>query len=173
MIISCCLNPKKTLVAVHRVLIAIQIMVTTICLCSSSEKSLVITTKVEKITIRYPQLPFPEQPQTQPGLASDMQPMPDHGEKNYKGHGRQSDKKALITGGDSGIGRAVAIAYAREGANVAINYLPEEEEDAVEVIELIKAEGRIAVALPGDVRDETFCQNLVEEAIAKLGDWIF
>lgn len=102
-----------------------------------------------------------------------MQPVPDHREKNFKGHGRQSDKKALITCGDSGIGRAVAIAYAREGANVATNYLPEEEEDAVEVIELIKAEGRIAVALPGDVRDETFCQNLVEEAIAKLGDWIF
>jgi NAD(P)-dependent dehydrogenase (short-subunit alcohol dehydrogenase family) len=77
--------------------------------------------------------------------------------------------KALITGGDSGIGRAVAIAYAREGADVAINYLPEEEKDAAEVIDLIKAEGRKAVALPGDVRDETFCQNLVEEAVSKLG----
>ncbi len=102
-----------------------------------------------------------------------MQPVPDHGETSYKGHGRLAGKKALITGGDSGIGRAVAIAYAREGADVAINYLPEEEKDAVDVIELIKAEGRIAVALPGDIRDETFCQKLVEEAVAKLGDWTF
>lgn len=117
----------------------------------------------------YPQPPFPEQPQTPPGLASEMQPVPDHGETSYKGHGRLAGKKALITGGDSGIGRAVAIAYAREGADVAINYLPEEEKDAVDVIELIKAEGRIAVALPGDIRDETFCQKLVEEAVAKLG----
>lgn len=120
-------------------------------------------------TNAYPQPPFPEQPQTPPGLASEMQPVPDHGETSYKGHGRLAGKKALITGGDSGIGRAVAIAYAREGADVAINYLPEEEKDAAEVIDLIKAEGRNAVALPGDVRDETFCQNLVEEAVSKLG----
>lgn len=120
-------------------------------------------------TNAYPQPPFPEQPQTPPGLASEMQPVPDHGEQSYKGHGRLAGKKALITGGDSGIGRAVAIAYAREGADVAINYLPEEEKDAAEVIELIEAEGRKAIALPGDVRDETFCQNLVEEAVSKLG----
>ena len=120
-------------------------------------------------TNAYPQPPFPEQPQTPPGLASEMQPVPDHGETSYKGHGRLAGKKALITGGDSGIGRAVAIAYAREGADVAINYLPEEEKDAAEVIDLIEAEGRKAIALPGDVRDETFCQNLVEEAVSKLG----
>ena len=123
----------------------------------------------EQRTNAYPTPPFPEQPQTPPGLASEMEPVPDHGEKSYKGHGRLAGKKALITGGDSGIGRAVAIAYAREGADVAINYLPEEEEDAAEVIALIKAEGRNAVALPGDVRDETFCQNLVEQAVSKLG----
>ena len=123
----------------------------------------------EQRTNAYPTPPFPEQPQTPPGLASEMDPVPDHGETSYKGHGRLTGKKALITGGDSGIGRAVAIAYAREGADVAINYLPEEEEDAAEVIALIKAEGRNAVALPGDVRDETFCQNLVEQAVGKLG----
>lgn len=120
-------------------------------------------------TNAYPQPPFPEQPQTPPGLASEMQPVPDHGETSYKGHGRLAGKKALITGGDSGIGRAVAIAYAREGADVAINYLPEEEKDAQDVIGLIKAEGRTAVALPGDIRDETFCQNLVDEAVSQLG----
>ncbi|KAA0853401.1 SDR family oxidoreductase [Enterobacter hormaechei] len=123
----------------------------------------------EQRTNAYPTPPFPEQPQTPPGLSSEMEPVPDHGEKSYKGHGRLAGKKALITGVDSGIGRAVAIAYAREGADVAINYLPEEEEDAAEVIALIKAEGRNAVALPGDVRDETFCQNLVEQAVSKLG----
>jgi NAD(P)-dependent dehydrogenase (short-subunit alcohol dehydrogenase family) len=98
-----------------------------------------------------------------------MKPIPDHGETRYIGSGRLAGKKALITGGDSGIGRAVAIAYAREGADVAINYLPEEESDAEAVIALIQAEGRTAVALPGDIRSETFCQQLVVEAINKLG----
>ncbi len=118
---------------------------------------------------QYPRPPFPEQPQQAPGLASEMKPIPDHGETRYIGSGRLAGKKALITGGDSGIGRAVAIAYAREGADVAINYLPEEESDAEAVIALIQAEGRIAVALPGDIRSETFCQQLVVEAINKLG----
>lgn len=98
-----------------------------------------------------------------------MEPSPDHGETSYTGSGRLACKKALITGGDSGIGRAVAIAFAREGADVAINYLPEEQKDADEVIALIKAEGRTAVALPGDIRSESFCQSLVADAVEQLG----
>lgn len=114
---------------------------------------------------QFPKPPFPEQPQEWPGLASEMDPRPDHGEESYRGSGRLTGRKALITGGDSGIGRAAAIAYAREGADVAINYLEVEESDAREVIELIEAEGRTAVAIPGDIRDEAFCQELVETAV--------
>lgn len=117
----------------------------------------------------YPTPPFEKQPQQPPGLASKMVPPPDHGETSYRGSGRLAGRKALITGGDSGIGRAVAIAYAREGADVAINYLPEEESDAAEVIKLIEAEGRKAVAIPGDIRSEAFCQQLVNEAVSQLG----
>lgn len=120
-------------------------------------------------TSQYPAPPFSEQPQEWPGLASEMDPRPDHGEESYRGSGRLEGRKALITGGDSGIGRAAAIAYAREGADVAINYLPEEESDAREVIELIEAEGRTAVAIPGDIRDEAFCSELVETAVQQLG----
>ncbi|WP_054180172.1 SDR family oxidoreductase [Trabulsiella odontotermitis] len=117
----------------------------------------------------YPRPPFVKQPQNPPGLASEMKPIPDHGETSYKGSGRLLGKKALITGGDSGIGRAVAIAFAREGADVAINYLPEEESDAETVIELIKAEGGKAIPIPGDIRDEAFCGSLVEKAVQQLG----
>lgn len=116
-----------------------------------------------------PRPEFPEQEQTPPGLDAEMEPSPDHGETSYTGSGRLAGKKALITGGDSGIGRAVAIAFAREGADVAINYLPEEQKDADEVIALIKAEGRTAVALPGDIRSESFCQSLVADAVEQLG----
>jgi hypothetical protein len=98
-----------------------------------------------------------------------MDPRPDHGEKSYRGSGRLVGRKALLTGGDSGIGRAAAIAFAREGADVAINYLPVEESDAREVVELIRAEGRKAVAIPGDIRDESFCRRLVADAIRELG----
>lgn len=118
---------------------------------------------------KYPKPPFKEQLQPWPGLVSKMDPRPDHGEKSYKGTGRLKGRKALITGGDSGMGRAAAIAYAREGADVAINYFPTEEEDAKEVIQLIKAEGRKAVAIPGDLRSETFCKSLVEQAAKELG----
>lgn len=120
-------------------------------------------------TTKYPKPPFKAQPQPWPGLASKMDPRPDHGETSYKGSGRLQGRKALITGGDSGMGRAAAIAYAREGADVAINYLPAEESDAKEVIELIKKEGRKAIAIPGDLRDEAFCKRLVDEAVKGLG----
>lgn len=118
---------------------------------------------------KYPKPPFDRQSQPWPGLASKMSPRPDHGETSYKGSGRLAGRKALITGGDSGMGRAAAIAYAREGADVAINYYPTEEPDAQEVIDLIKAEGRKAVAIPGDLRDESFCQQLVQRAVEALG----
>ena len=118
---------------------------------------------------QFPKPPFEDQPQQAPGLASKMIPVPDHGETSYRGTGRLTGRKALITGGDSGIGRAVAIAYAREGADVAFGYLPEEESDAASVIALIRAEGRKAVAIPGDIRVESFCDTLVEKAVAELG----
>ncbi len=118
---------------------------------------------------QYPKPPFPQQPQPAPGIAGKMEPQPDHGETSYTGSGRLEGRKALITGGDSGIGRAAAIAYAREGADVAIGYLPSEEADAAEVIALIEAEGRKAVGLPGDVKDEDWCCQMVEQTVAGLG----
>ncbi|MBK0379650.1 SDR family oxidoreductase [Mucilaginibacter segetis] len=124
---------------------------------------------LEDPTTKYPQPPFNGQSQPWPGLSSQMDPKPDHGEKSYKGSGRLKGRRALITGGDSGMGRAAAIAYAREGADVAINYYPTEEPDAREVIELIKAEGVKAIAIPGDLREEDFCKQLVSEAVAQLG----
>lgn len=120
-------------------------------------------------TTKYPKPPYPGQSQPWPGLASKMNPRPDHGETSYKGSGRLAGRKALITGGDSGMGRAAAIAYAREGADVAISYYPTEEPDAREVIELIKAEGRKAIPLPGDLRQESYCKELVAKAVAALG----
>jgi NAD(P)-dependent dehydrogenase (short-subunit alcohol dehydrogenase family) len=118
---------------------------------------------------KYPQPPFEKQKQEWPGLASKMTPRPDHGEQSYKGSGRLAGRRALVTGGDSGMGRAAAIAFAREGADVAINYFPSEEPDAKEVVDLIRKAGRKAVALPGDLREEAFCTKLVAEAIAALG----
>jgi len=124
---------------------------------------------LEDPTTKYPRPPFNHQNQPWPALASKMEPRPDHGETSYKGSGRLMGRKALITGGDSGMGRAAAIAYAREGADVAINYLPQEEPDAREVVELIKKAGRKAVAIPGDIRDEAFCKKLVDTAVSQLG----
>ena len=120
-------------------------------------------------TTRYVRPPFARQTQPWPGLASQMSPRPDHGETSYRGSGRLKGRKALITGGDSGMGRAAAIAFAREGADVAINYFPTEEPDAKEVIALIEAEGRIGLSIPGDLRDEAFCRHLVAEAARGLG----
>ncbi len=117
----------------------------------------------------YPKPPFQKQPQPWPGLQSRMIPVPDCGEKSYQGSGKLAGRKALITGGDSGIGRAVAIAYAREGADVAIAYLPQEEPDAREVVAQIRAAGRKAVPLTADIRDEGACQKLVSDAINGLG----
>ncbi len=118
---------------------------------------------------KYPKPPFARQSQPWPGLAGKMEPRPDHGETSYRGSGRLLGRKALITGGDSGMGRAAAIAFAREGADVAINYFPSEEPDAQEVIGYIGEAGRKGVAIPGDLRDEAFCQRLVAEAVEKLG----
>ena len=118
---------------------------------------------------RFPKPPFPKQEQPWPGLASKLDPPADHGEETYKGSGRLAGRKALVTGGDSGIGRAAAIAFAREGADVAINYLPAEEPDAKEVVELIRKAGRKAVAIPGDIKDEAFCRQMVERAVKEMG----
>ena len=120
-------------------------------------------------TKQYPTPKFSRQPQSVPGLDSKMNPKADHGETSYQGSGRLPSRKALVTGGDSGIGRAAAIAFAREGADVVINYLPSEEADAKEVIKLIKEAGRKAFAIPGDISDENFCKKLVKDAHKKLG----
>jgi NAD(P)-dependent dehydrogenase (short-subunit alcohol dehydrogenase family) len=117
---------------------------------------------------QYPQPPFDKQPQDAPGLTEKMNPRPDHGEDSYIGTGRLEGRKALITGGDSGIGRAVAIAYAREGAVVTINYLGEEERDAQSLKELIEAEGGTVNLMPGDLKDKGFCRALVKEAEAAM-----
>src|SRR5579884_1324943 len=117
---------------------------------------------------QYPKPKFPKQTQPEPGLAKKMEPKPDHGETSYKGTGRLTGRKALVTGADSGIGRATAIAFAREGANIALNYLKSETADAREVIELIKKEGRTVVDLPGDISDESFCKSLIEQTVEEL-----
>ena len=120
-------------------------------------------------TKQYPQPKFEDQPQSAPGLARDMDPKPDHGEESYRGFGRLEGRRAVITGADSGIGRAVAIAFAREGADLVLNYLPSEEADAKEVMALVEAAGRKATAMPGDISDEAFCLKLIEQGCAALG----
>jgi NAD(P)-dependent dehydrogenase (short-subunit alcohol dehydrogenase family) len=112
---------------------------------------------------------FPPQQQQPPGLTSEMTPVPDHGEDSYRGSGKLTGLKALITGGDSGIGRAVAIAYAREGADVAVSYLPDEEPDADAVVSLVESEGRKAVKLPGDLTEREVCEQVVNDAVKGLG----
>lgn len=132
---------------------------------AQTKREVMTTEKLQDPKTKYPKPPFKEQSQPWPGLASKMDPRPDHGEKSYKGSGRLLGRKALVTGGDSGMGRAAAIAYAREGADVAINYFPTEQPDADEVLALIKEAGRKGVPIAGDLRDENFCQKLVEEAV--------
>src|ERR671917_321600 len=112
-----------------------------------------------------PEPPYPEQEQDEPELESRMDPKPDYGLDSYKGFGRLQDKAAIITGGDSGIGRAVALAFAREGADVLVSYLEEEESDAQETARVIEEAGKQAVAVPGDIQDEAHCQQIVQRAV--------
>ena len=118
---------------------------------------------------KFPKPGKDEKPQSYPGLETEMVTKPVDGVEEYTGSGRLRGKKALITGGDSGIGRAVAIAFAKEGADVAISYLPKEEQDAQEVIARIKTTGQKGIAIPGDLQDERFCAELVEKTIERLG----
>lgn len=120
-------------------------------------------------TMQYYRGNFPYQEQPAPGLDSGLKPLADHGSDAYVGSDKLKGRKALITGADSGIGRAVAIAYAREGADIALSYLPSEQSDANEVVREIEAAGQKAVALPGDIRDEQFCRQLVAQAVEGLG----
>ena len=113
--------------------------------------------------------PFPEQEQPPPGLESDMEPRPDYGEHSYVGSGKLEGKAAIVTGGDSGIGRAVALAFAREGADVLISYLEEEEPDAQETIRVVEESGRTGVPIPGDIGDAAHCQQIVRRAIEEFG----
>jgi NAD(P)-dependent dehydrogenase (short-subunit alcohol dehydrogenase family) len=120
------------------------------------------------MSVHYPEPPFPPQSQPMPGATAAMQPRPDHGETSYKGSGKLKGMKAVITGGDSGIGRAVAIAYAREGADVLIAYL-EEHDDAKEVSALIEKEGRKVVLMPGNIQDPAHCRAIIQRAVDELG----
>jgi NAD(P)-dependent dehydrogenase (short-subunit alcohol dehydrogenase family) len=118
---------------------------------------------------RFERIDPPEQQQREPGLDRDLTPAADHGEHTYRGSGRLTDRRALITGGDSGIGAATAIAFAREGADVALAYLPEEEPDAKRIIALIEQAGRKALALPGDLKDAEYCRSLVQRTVNEFG----
>jgi NAD(P)-dependent dehydrogenase (short-subunit alcohol dehydrogenase family) len=120
-------------------------------------------------TTQYPKPEFPQQPLEHPGLESDMDPRPDYGEDTYRGSGKLTGKAAIITGGDSGIGRAVALAFAREGADVLISYLEAEETDAQETVRAVEGSGKKAIAVPGDIQDEAYCQQIVEQAVSEFG----
>jgi NAD(P)-dependent dehydrogenase (short-subunit alcohol dehydrogenase family) len=129
----------------------------------------------DQYTLQDPTKQYPkadenwQQKQTGPGTEQQMGPKPDAGEASYRGTGRLTGRKAVVTGADSGIGRATAIAFAREGADIVLSYLPEEETDAREVVEIIEKAGRRAVAVPGDVTDEAYCQQLIATAVEQLG----
>ena len=119
------------------------------------------------MTSKRPEPPFPKQKQSMPGLTGKMKPVPDHGEESYKGSGRLKGKKAVITGADSGIGRAVAIAYAREGADVLISYL-DEHEDAEETRRQVEAAGQKAVLVAGDIQNADHCRTIIDKAVAEF-----
>ncbi|MEU9899070.1 SDR family oxidoreductase [Streptomyces phaeochromogenes] len=123
----------------------------------------------ENPTDKHPRPDFPQQDQEHPGWTGPMDPPPDHGETSYEGSGLLNDRKAVVTGGDSGIGRAVALAYAREGADVLFTYLPEEGKEAAETSRLVEDAGRKAVAVPCDIREEEQCRRLVERAVDEFG----
>lgn len=125
--------------------------------------------KIQNPLTEYRQDGYPKQLQEYPGVQGEMNPVPDCGEKSYVGNGRLQGRKALITGGDSGIGRAAAIAYAREGADIAINYMKEEQKDADSLVELLEKEGKKVILIPGDLSDEKFCRQMIKEAHEKLG----
>ncbi|MBY6707887.1 SDR family oxidoreductase [Rhodococcus sp. BP-241] len=130
---------------------------------------------IDQYTKRDPRTAYPtpdregQQPISHPGLTEDMRTTPDHGESTYRGSGRLTGRKALITGADSGIGRAVALAFAREGADVVLSYLESEEPDARETVRLVEEAGRRAVSVPGDIRDEAHCDALIDTAVRELG----
>ncbi|UHS59125.1 SDR family oxidoreductase [Agrobacterium vaccinii] len=117
---------------------------------------------------QHPMPPFSEQQQEPPGKTAQMRPVPDHGETSYRGNGRLEGKVALITGADSGIGKAVAIAFAREGANILISYL-NEDEDAQDTAKWVEEAGRKAILVPGDIKSEAHCKSLVSQTVEKLG----
>ncbi|UPG87416.1 SDR family oxidoreductase [Luteibacter aegosomatis] len=120
-------------------------------------------------TKQYPGPPFDTPKQSAPGTVAKLHPPADHGETSYRGHGRLAGRKALVTGGDSGIGRAVAIAFAREGASVVITHLPDEQKDADDVVTLLEGEGATVRSIAGDLKDEAFCRSLVNDAYDALG----
>jgi NAD(P)-dependent dehydrogenase (short-subunit alcohol dehydrogenase family) len=126
-------------------------------------------TTTQDPTTQHPQPEQPEQQLEHPGREAAMDPRPDYGEQSYRGSGRLTGRRALITGGDSGIGRAVALAFAREGADVVISHLPEEQEDARETLRVVEESGRKAVSLPGDLTDEAYCREIVERTVSELG----
>ena len=125
--------------------------------------------RLEDPRSKEPKPPFPKQRQDPPGLQRDMTPQPDYGEKSYVGHGRLEGRRAFVSGGDSGIGRAVALAFAREGAQVAIGYLPEEEPDARETVRAIEESGQQCLALPGDIRDPATCHQVIDRVVKEFG----
>jgi NAD(P)-dependent dehydrogenase (short-subunit alcohol dehydrogenase family) len=126
-------------------------------------------TAMQDPTTEHPRPEQPEQQLEHPGHEADMDPRPDYGEQSYRGSGRLEGRKALITGGDSGIGRAVALAFAREGADVVIAHLPDEQPDAQETVRVVQAAGRKAISVPGDLTDERYCRELVERTVSELG----